>query len=49
MIIELQYTEYKEKKSEIWLSPITKIQQTIDNKKRRLHNDCGPTYDGQFE
>ena len=50
----------KNKKEEIWLSPMTKaptstekIQKHRDNIKKppklRLHNDFGPTYDGQFE
>ena len=49
----------KRKKKEIWLSPITKplyqqkIQKVVDNTNRHqklpLHNDYGPTMDGQFE
>ena len=50
-----------EKKEEIWLSPMTnapylteKSNKQRDNinkrhQKLRLHNDCGPTWDGQWE
>ena len=48
------------RKKEIWLSPLTKTPTPTENsktnrqhknatKKLRLHNDCGPTLDGQLE
>ena len=50
-----------EKKEEIWLSPMTKASTPTEKSKKatwqhekshqklRLHNDCGPTWDGQLE
>ena len=46
-------------KEEIWLSPITKAPTPAEKSKKqrdniktppklRLHNDCGPTLDGQL-
>ena len=48
------------KKEEIWLSPLTKATSPTEKSKKqcentktpqkiRLPNDCGPTWDGQFE
>ena len=51
---------FKQKKEDIWLSPITKAPTPTEKSKKqrdntktppkyRLHNDCGPTLDGQLE
>ena len=51
---------HKKKKDEITLSPMTKAPKPSENKKSqektqrrqqklRLHNDCGPNWNGQLE
>ena len=61
MLTSLSSNLLKENQEEIWLSAMTnattptekKIQKATQHKKRhqklRLHNDCGPTLDGQLE
>ena len=49
---------YKEKREEIWPSPLTKVPLALEDERQettyrrqqnlRLHNDCGPTKDGQL-
>ena len=50
----------REKKEEIWLSPMTKASSPAEKSKKQrdntktpqqfqLHNDCGPPFDGQLQ
>ena len=59
MSVRRGHSDLQGKKEEIWLSPMTKAPTPKEkpNKQRdnthtppnlRIHNDCGPTYDGQL-